>query len=214
LTTQDVLVAIDGAKGKACFEIAPAQNPSSRLVFARVAGESLDISPPLNLPADLRRPKQLEIADLDRDGLEDLVVTFEGSAPIEAGCTSPRANSGAGIMIIFNTGRDRWPPIDLDNRPGIQIALPNRYGALLSATVVRAGGKATSIAAATECGGIVLLDPSGAIVMGAGIGGADLGESFTARVIVAADLNHDGLDDLIVGDGLRVEPFLSRARSP
>jgi len=205
----DDLVAVDGGIG--CeFAFDPVSGnvmaPPVRVLVGRfggtVAAPSVECG---NVPGPttLQLPIDIKVADLDRDGKPDLLVVYSG-LPDTVGADEV---SGSGVAVYWNDGQGALGPT-----PAV-VPLPAETQVVSGAAVLNADESAAlEVAVKTDLGVYVatfdaqsreFAEARLAIEAEAGDGsdGIDGFGRFRPKHLFAADVNGDGLDDLLVDDG-------------
>jgi hypothetical protein len=181
----ETLFAFDGAQDvmHPLCESDTRRQDEPRLLTMSVSGGEMDTSI-TTLPGSFRRPASVDVADLDLDGDPDVIVTFRGDdTGAGAGVVVYESDGATGLDLAGGRTLTGVPsPLAaaaLDDRPGQppSIAVLTRTGIV----IIAADGSARTVVALDEAA-----DPSG---------------------IVTADLDHDGLADLIVEAGGRVSVY-------
>jgi hypothetical protein len=143
----------------------------------------MPVKAPLRLGCGTRRPLQMAVGDLNGDGRPDIALAAEG---------------GKDVLVAYGNGDGTFKPftgLDVGGTPQA-VAI----GALQA-------GQRPSLAVATDLKEVRLLIPGG-IVPGGLVPGPTLTVGTRPRALALADLDGDGLSDLVVacaGDSTRGE---------
>lgn len=171
-------------------------SPRPRLLVARLTGSAREIGVDARIhdlsALGLTAPSQATLADVDADGQPDLVVTFTGERFDPTNPAPERAPAGSGVAIFWNANGTLDPGA---RAPTVLPALPDS-SVVLSAVALNADLDRRLEIALSSLAGVWMVDQDDAGAF-AVLGDAPVIDLRGAARMAAADLNGDGLSDLI-----------------
>lgn len=198
----DEFVAVDQAD--TCSNTAAGSSPAPRMVIGRISSEPDFELTEVGVLASNRVPYQLAVVDLDADGNPDVVLSYAGEYAVSDGSLA----TGAGVVVYWGDGNTLSPTASSS------LVLPAGVEHLVNAVPVHADADpALELAVLTDQGVYVCeLDQarrfSTACRQLPGIPGLRRSKDGAEQLRIA-DVNRDGLDDLVIGRAGQVDVYVA-----
>ncbi|MFO7561059.1 MAG: VCBS repeat-containing protein [Enhygromyxa sp.] len=176
-TNQDGRVpqmAIGNFDGNSEFDLAIAIAPNDPLIDASIAVLH-DFPSPQSFNVDISvTPRTLHAADLDGDGIDDLLVGGQTSSSLALLIATPGVGFANERLLVTDTTPRPAPPVDMDNDGDLDIVLVSQMGGTVGVNLNNGSGN---------------FSPRNRL---------EVGEQLEPMDLVTADFDGDGFQDVVV----------------
>jgi len=178
-----------------CDETGYGSSPAPKLLQASLQDQTATITGPTAV-STFTVPYQAVVHDMDGDGAADLIVTYSGEFEISM---FGSLATGAGVVIYWNDDG----ALSVDNH--VSLTLPAGTEHVIAAAAIQADDDGESELIVFTDGGLLICDLEGR-AFAADCSKIELGQDFYrsslgGERLYVADVNGDGLDDVLLGDG-------------